>query len=84
MRPDLILLDLMMPDVSGFDVVEVLQRNTDTAEIPGRVVTAKQITREDQDALNTRTTSGTMKVIAKAGFNRIGFINEVRRALLPY
>ena len=41
LRPDLILLDLMMPDVNGFDVVEALQRNTDTARIPILVVTAK-------------------------------------------
>ena len=40
LRPDLILLDLMMPQVSGFDVVEALQRNTDTARIPILVVTA--------------------------------------------
>ena len=44
LRPDLILLDLMMPDVNGFDVVEALQRNADTARIPILVVTAKQIT----------------------------------------
>ncbi len=41
LHPDLILLDLMMPDVSGFDVVDALQRNADTARIPIIVVTAK-------------------------------------------
>ncbi len=43
--PDLIVLDLMMPDVNGFDVVEALQPDPDTARIPILVVTAKQITR---------------------------------------
>ncbi len=43
LHPDLVLLDLMMPEVNGFDVVEALQRQTDTANIPILVVTAKQI-----------------------------------------
>jgi len=47
LRPDLIVLDLMMPEVSGFDVVDALQRDTYTARIPILVVTAKHITAED-------------------------------------
>ena len=41
--PDLILLDLMMPEVTGFDVVEALQRSPDTSQIPILIVTAKHI-----------------------------------------
>ena len=40
--PDLIVLDLMMPEVNGFDVVEALQQQPDTARIPIMVVTARQ------------------------------------------
>jgi len=86
LRPDLILLDLMMPEVSGFDVVEALQRNTDTASIPILVVTAKQITALDPAALKSNPNSNPDKVIRiveKAGFNRVRFVAEVRRALLP-
>ena len=50
--PDLIVLDLMMPDVNGFDVVEALKAQPDTARIPIVVVTAKQITAEDRAKLN--------------------------------
>ena len=50
--PDLIVLDLMMPDVNGFDVVEALTKHPDTARIPILVVTAKQITAEDRAKLN--------------------------------
>ena len=50
--PDLIVLDLMMPDVNGFDVVEALQEQADTAHIPILVVTAKQITADDHAKLN--------------------------------
>ena len=78
---DLILLDLMMPDVSGFDVVAALQHNADTARIPILVVTAKQITELDRAALNSNP-GNVINIVEKAGFNNARFIAEVRRALL--
>jgi DNA-binding response OmpR family regulator len=33
-RPDLILLDLMMPDLSGFDILQTIREKTETAETP--------------------------------------------------
>ncbi len=80
--PDLILLDLMMPEVGGFDVVAALQRNTDTARIPILVVTAKQITALDRAVLNSNPGKG-IHIVEKSGFNNARFIAEVRRALLP-
>lgn len=41
-QPDLILLDLMMPDMDGFDVVRLLKNNPRTSGIPIIVVTALQ------------------------------------------
>jgi len=79
--PDLVLLDLMMPEVNGFDVVEALQGDPATARIPVLVVTAKQITPRDREAL--RGDHGQeIRIVQKAGFNRTAFITEVRRALL--
>uniref|UniRef100_UPI00293D7839 hybrid sensor histidine kinase/response regulator n=1 Tax=Janthinobacterium sp. TaxID=1871054 RepID=UPI00293D7839 len=83
LRPDLILLDLMMPGVSGLDVVEALKRNSGTARIPILVVTAKHITQQDRDLLDGNE-EGRIHVIEKAGFNQASFIAEVRRALLPH
>ena len=80
--PDLILLDLMMPDTSGFDVVEALQRSEDTARIPILVVTAKEITPQEREALNNNP-GRSIQVVEKAGFSRVRFIAEVRRALMP-
>ena len=40
-RPDLIVLDLMMPDMSGFEVLEALGRDPATATIPVLVLTAR-------------------------------------------
>jgi signal transduction histidine kinase/CheY-like chemotaxis protein len=81
LRPDLIVLDLMMPEVSGFDVVEALQRRYDTARIPILVVTAKEITAQDRAAFNSA--DRMIHVVDRAGFNRARFVAEVKRALLP-
>jgi PAS domain S-box-containing protein len=83
LRPDLILLDLMMPEVNGFDVVAALQRNTFTARIPILVVTAKQITAQDRATLNGNP-GRAIHVLEKAEFNHVSFTTEVRRALLPH
>ncbi len=80
LRPDLIFLDLMMPDVSGFDVVEALQRHEETAGIPVLVVTAKQITAQDRAALN-KDRGNVIRIVEKVGLNQGRFIDEVRRAL---
>jgi len=81
LRPDLILLDLMMPEMSGFDVIEALQHAVETATIPILVVTAKQITAADRAELNT-TTGRVIEVIQKADINRVAFVADVRRALV--
>jgi DNA-binding response OmpR family regulator len=39
-RPDLILLDLMLPDIDGFGVCEILRRDSVTATIPILLLTA--------------------------------------------
>lgn len=80
--PDLILLDLMMPEVSGFDVVEALQRDPQTAGIPILVVTAKQITARDREALN-HNLDNVIQFVEKGSFNQARFLDEVRRAILP-
>ena len=75
--PDLIVLDLMMPEVNGFDVVEALNTQADTARIPVMVVTAKQITAEDRVKLNGYVTT----IVEKAEFHRERIAAEVRRAM---
>jgi CheY-like chemotaxis protein len=75
--PDLIVLDLMMPEVSGFDVVEALQHHPDTARIPIMVFTAKPITAEDRTRLNGYVTT----IMEKGEFDRDRFSGEVRRAM---
>jgi PAS domain S-box-containing protein len=50
--PDLILLDLMMPGLTGFDVVEALRAEAATRSIPIMVLTAKTLTEDEKKALN--------------------------------
>jgi PAS domain S-box-containing protein len=83
LQPDLILLDLLMPDVSGFDVVQALHGDPSTANIPILVVTAKQVTPEDRAVLNGDSAQG-IQIVEKAGLNQAQFLAEVRRALLPH
>jgi CheY-like chemotaxis protein len=75
--PDLIVLDLMMPDVSGFDVVEALRRPPETAGIPILIVTAKELSSEDRNQLNGFVTA----IMSKTEFDRDRFKTEVRRAV---
>ncbi len=75
--PDLVVLDLMMADVNGFDVVEALNEQPDTARIPVLVVTAKQITAVDRARLNGYVST----IMEKAAFDPARFLVEVRRAM---
>jgi CheY-like chemotaxis protein len=49
--PDAIVLDLMMPDVSGFEVAERLQAREETAHVPIVVLTAKDLTSGERQQL---------------------------------
>jgi PAS domain S-box-containing protein len=75
--PGLIVLDLMMPSVNGFDVVEALRERADTAQIPIIVMTAKRITADDHQRLDGAVTT----IMEKGHFDRARFTTEVRRAM---
>ena len=75
--PALIVLDLMMPQVTGFDVVQGLRNSPETAGIPVIVLTAKLLTREDRALLSGKV----QQVMEKTHFNSIGLLAEVKRAL---
>jgi signal transduction histidine kinase/DNA-binding response OmpR family regulator len=75
--PDLIVLDLMMPDVNGFEVVAALNADASTAQIPVLIVTAKRITADDRAHLTGHVTA----IMEKAEFDGARFTAEVRRAM---
>jgi DNA-binding response OmpR family regulator len=63
---DVILLDLMMPDMDGFQVVKALRDDPQTAEIPVIMITA----RDDMDARAEGMRLGVSDFLAKPVFRR--------------
>ena len=60
-HPDLIILDLLMPDINGFDVVKSLQEHPETQNIPIIICTVKELTVEDRKILNNKVKSIVQK-----------------------
>jgi signal transduction histidine kinase len=50
-RPDAILLDVTMPDMSGFEVLEILRQTPETQEIPVTIYTSRDLPKSDRDRL---------------------------------
>ena len=74
--PDLILLDVMMPDISGFEVCKILVNDDKTKHIPIILVTAKAGAEDTREGLE----AGAFDYIKKP-FNRIELIARVKSAL---
>ncbi|MBI3935103.1 MAG: response regulator [Acidobacteria bacterium] len=54
-RPDAILLDLLMPEVDGFEVIRLVKNNEDFRSLPLFVLTAKELTDVDIETLRQET-----------------------------
>ena len=76
--PDAIVLDLMMPDVDGFEVIESLRSDHETADIPVLVLTAKELTRAD---LSRLARNHIRQLIQKGNVNRDELVARVTAML---
>lgn len=76
-RPDLIILDLMMPEVDGFEVIGQLKKAQETSNIPIIIVSAKELTEEEVEFLN----SNIEKIMRKDDFSKENLLRDVKRAL---
>src|SRR5262249_39901647 len=74
---DLILLDLMMPEMDGFEFMETLRRSGQPPRVPVIVITAKDLTKEDRRRLN----GGVERIIQKGAATREQMLAEVRAVL---
>ncbi len=69
-KPDLVILDLVMPGVDGFEVIAALRRDKDIGRIPILVHTAKVLTAEDRQRLDGKVES----IVEKAEFQPERFL----------
>jgi signal transduction histidine kinase/DNA-binding response OmpR family regulator len=75
--PDLVLLDLMMPGMSGFEMVARLRAQPAGVSIPIMIVSAKELTAEDLLTLNGHI----QRFVAKGSIEPEGLTNAVRQLL---
>ena len=73
-RPDLILMDLQLPGISGFDVTRSIKADTDLRDIPVVAVTALARERDKEMALEAGCDAYIRKPISAASF--IATVNE--------
>jgi DNA-binding response OmpR family regulator len=70
---DLVILDLVMPDVDGFAVLDALRASPQTATVPVLVLTSKSLSAAEKKYLNDQMAA----LAAKAEFDRAAFVELV-------
>ncbi|MDZ4670099.1 MAG: pyridoxal-phosphate dependent enzyme [Phototrophicales bacterium] len=76
-HPDLIILDLMLPDLDGFAILETLKNDVNLRDIPVMVVSAKSLDAEEQKRLNVH-----IKVLLeKASLDRKQLLDLIKNEL---
>jgi CheY-like chemotaxis protein len=79
-RPDLILLDLMMPEMDGFEFLAELRKDHGWHDIPVIVVTAADLSESDHGRLN----GGVERVLQKAALGGDQLLDELRELVTQY
>src|SRR5260370_38540667 len=73
--PDVIILDLMMPGMSGFEVAGLLKDHPSPARVPILVLTSKEISADDRRELQSRVAA----CVQKGKSARDQLVSEIRR-----
>ena len=73
--PDVILLDLMMPEMDGFAVVAAMQKEARWRNIPVIVITARDLNANDRE----RSNSGVQSILVKEMFRPAELVERIRR-----
>ncbi|MFQ5657206.1 MAG: response regulator, partial [Candidatus Methylomirabilales bacterium] len=73
-RPDLVLLDLMMPEMDGFQFLEAIRKNEEWRSVPVVVITAKDLTTEDR----LRLSGSVAQILEKGAYSQEELLREVR------
>lgn len=78
--PDLIILDLLMPEMDGFEFLVELRKQPAFKAMPVVVVTAATLSKDDHRRLN----GGVERVLAKTAFSHNELLEELRRMVTRY
>jgi CheY-like chemotaxis protein len=76
-RPDVLLLDIMMPRLDGFGVIEALRSDPKTQDLPIIVISVKELTEEESLRLKESVTL----VMRKQGFDSQTLVQEIKQSL---
>lgn len=76
-KPSLIVLDIIMPDLTGFEVIESLRETKDIENIPIIVMTSKDLSEDELDYLRKQTEG----IVKKSSFSRDEFVGTVKRLM---
>lgn len=84
-RPDLLLLDLMLPDIDGFAVCEILRRNVETAALPIIIISAWS----ERDSQHLGLEMGAIDFLSKpfsprALVDRVNYLLGARKRQKPH
>lgn len=74
---DLILVDLVLPDISGLDVIDALRREERTRHVPIVIITANEISADDR----LRLVGSVEAILAKGQTSTAGLVAELDRVL---
>ena len=78
-KPDILILDLMMPEISGFDIISSLRADVRTRDIPLIVCTSGELTEKNIDELNGELKEHLISIMKEGTFVRTELINRLKQ-----
>ena len=75
LQPDVVTLDINMPEMDGFEIAQALARSDHTSGIPVIVLTARELTAAERKRLSGKVNA----IVIKGELNRVDFMNLIRR-----